>query len=70
MSNADEVKAYDNLPPVLREAVRASPWPLPCERLARTAQIAGVTVALRRLRLWEQEFRDSHELITRQACER
>ena len=70
MPNADDLKAYDSLPPVLRAAVLASPWPISCERLARTVRLAGVAVAQRRLRQWEKELREEHEKIVRWALER
>ena len=70
MPNADDLLAYDCLPPVLRAAVLASPWPIPCERLAITVRLAGVAAAQRRLRRWEKELREEHEAVVRWALER
>jgi hypothetical protein len=48
--------AYDALPPLIRRAVAASPWPLSCVELAEVQQRDGDKAALRRLRDLERRF--------------
>ena len=65
-----DMAAYDRLPPDLRAAVAASPWPLPCQPLAELAARSGTGAARRKLRQWEREFSEDYAWTTAEACER
>jgi hypothetical protein len=72
MSNASprpspDLAAYDTLPPKLRAAVAASPWPVSAVALSRAA--GNERSALRRLRELERLFAIDHERVTVEACE-